>query len=210
MISAYTRGLELGGAKKPAAHLQVLAGFLRDFRNRTMAELVECGGDTLQECEAELAPFADDPTVADVIPHLESLADVLEAGRAPAAQRTDLRLLIDLLRGGDGSEVDSRYLSSMLNALRQALMPQRPDREIKEFIDRLRAETGSDRFERVFSELANSRLTKEHVVEVARAVYGGIPKKTSRKAALGFIRKPHDAFIRAKRGIDATRGRSAA
>ena len=89
-------------------------------------------------------------------------------------------------------------------------MTQKPEKEIREFIHRLKAETGSDRFDQVLSELANSNLRREHVIEVARAVYGGIPKKTSRKAALGFIRKPHDAYMNAKRGIDATRGRSAA
>jgi hypothetical protein len=210
MISAYAHGLELAGAATPAAHLQTLAELLREFPNRTMADLVECDPNTLPECEAASGSFGDGPTVVEVIPHLEALEHILESGRARAAQTADLGLLIDLLRRGNSGEYDSRYLSPMLNVLRQALAPRKSDKQIGEFIDRLRAETGSERFEKVLSELANSRLTKQDIIEVATAVYGRIPKKTSRKAALNFIRKPHDAYMSAKRGIDATGGRSAA
>jgi len=210
MISAYARGLELAGAAKPSAHLHSLAKLLGEFPGRTMADLLECDRYIPQEREAPRPPFIDEPTVVDVIPHLEALERILKAGRARAAQTTDLGLLIDLLRRGNGSEIDSRYLSPMLNALRQALAPQKPAKLIREFIDRLRAETGTDQFEKVLSELANSELTKEDLVEVASAVYGRIPKRTSRKAALNYIRKPHDAYMSAKRGIDATGGRSAA
>ena len=61
-----------------------------------------------------------------------------------------------------------------------------------------------------FAEFANSSLKREHVVAVAMSVYGGIKKAISRKGALDYIRKPHDAYMSAKRGIDATGGRSAA
>jgi hypothetical protein len=172
-----------------------------------MADLVTCGRRVPQ---VPLAQLQEGPTVADVTPHLQALELILKAGRASDTKVKDLGLLIGLLHGGNGSEIDSRYLLPMLNALRQILLPKKPETEIREFINRLKAEIGSDRFDQVLSELANSGLKKEHLIEVARGVYGSIPKSTSRKAALGYIRRPHDAFMSAKRGIDATGGRSAA
>jgi hypothetical protein len=171
----------------------------------------------LGECKIEprpmrtVAPSIDEDDAREVISHLEALGLVQEASKAPKALTRDLELLVDLLRSGDGGNDDSRYLLPMLNALRQALMPKpKPERGVREFIERLKAETGSDRFDQTLSELANSGLRKEDLVEIARAVYGGIPKRTSRKAALAFIRKPHDAYMSARRGIEATGGRSAA
>jgi hypothetical protein len=64
--------------------------------------------------------------------------------------------------------------------------------------------------ERTLGELRDSKLKREVVVQIALAVYGGIPKKTSRKDALDSIRKPHDARVNARRGIEAQGGRSAA
>ena len=98
----------------------------------------------------------------------------------------------------------------MLEALRRALKPEPPAELIKAFIERLKRDIRTPAFEQTIAELAGSRLKREQVVEIARAVYGGIPKNTSRKAALKFIRKPHDAYMSAKRGIDAMGGRSAA
>jgi hypothetical protein len=69
---------------------------------------------------------------------------------------------------------------------------------------------GTEAFEQALSELVASKLKRDDVVEVARKVYGNIPKNTSRKAAIRYIRKPHDARLSAKRGIDAMGGRSAA
>ena len=68
----------------------------------------------------------------------------------------------------------------------------------------------ADKPYKTFAEFANSSLKREHVVAVAMSVYGGIKKAISRKGALDYIRKPHDAYMSAKRGIDATGGRSAA
>ena len=90
------------------------------------------------------------------------------------------------------------------------MAPNKSDPAIRTYIDRLKSGTGTDTFEEALAELASSSLKREHIVEIARAVYGGIPKNTSRKAALKFIRKPHDAYMSAKRGIDAMGGRSAA
>lgn len=98
----------------------------------------------------------------------------------------------------------------MLEAFRRALKREPAGDRVKAFIERLNSEMRTPAFENTLTELATSKLKREQVVEIARAVYGGIPKNTSRKAALKFIRKPHDTYMSAKRGIEATGGRSAA
>ena len=88
-----------------------------------------------------------------------------------------------------------------------ALAPLSPPRAVDE--DRLQHEACTASFERTFAELADSPLRPADVVEIANAVYGKIKKNSSREAALAYIRRPHDACMNAKRGIDATGGRSA-
>ncbi len=90
------------------------------------------------------------------------------------------------------------------------MRPNPIDHQISTFIQRLNRDTGTDSFEQTLAELADSPLQREHVVAVAKSVYGGIRNSTSRKAALEFVRKPHDARMSARRGIEATGGRSAA
>jgi hypothetical protein len=214
VISAFADSLKVAGAAEPARHLQALARLLREFPEQTMAELLARWRLKQHQPKTEQA-HKGALLIKDVVPHLEALKQVLDAGRATPPLVSDLALLIDLLRASHERGGDSRYLSPMLSALRQAFMPNKvepakPEKEIREFIGRLRAETGSDKFDQVLSELANSKLKREHIVEVARAVYGGLPKKVSRRAALTYIRKPHDAYMSAKRGIEATGGRSAA
>lgn len=143
------------------------------------------------------------PLWTQVVPLLEDLRDELIERRA-AAQASGVGLLIELLRS------DSGYLVAMLDRLRRVLTSAGSPRGIAEFVERLTSEIGTEAFEQTLSELTASRLKREDVVEIARAVYGGIPKGTSRKVAIGFIRKPHDARVSAKRGIDAMGGRSAA
>jgi hypothetical protein len=210
VISAYVDGLKLADAVNSAAYLQSIAGLLKEFPDRTMADLVKCYRRAQQQYRADSQHRTDGPTVVDVLPHLEAVVRILKAGRSPTGQIRDLGLLIDLLRSSNASNSDSRYLSSMLKMLRQVLSPRTPEKVVREFVDRLKAAKGSDQFEQVLSELANSDLKKEHLIEVARAVYGGVPRSLSRKAALAYIRKPHDAYLSAKRGIEATGGRSAA
>jgi hypothetical protein len=131
---------------------------------------------------------------------LEELLRTVQA----VAVADNLGLLIKLL------DADSGYLSGMLDFLRRALSSPPMSDEVSRFVERLRAEVGSSAFEETLAELASSTLKRESVVEIARAVYGGIPKSTSRKAALQLIRRPHDAYVSTKRGIDAMGGRSAA
>jgi hypothetical protein len=137
------------------------------------------------------------------------LERVLRAGCAEAVA-DDLTSLLKLIGQHWCESPKSTSVLSMLNALRRVLRPEPSGALTKTFIERLGKDTRTPAFEQTFEELAGSKLKREQVVEIARAVYGGIPKNTSRKAALKFIRKPHDAYMSAKRGIDAMGGRSAA
>lgn len=201
-IAAYALGLQGAEAGNPATSLRRLADFLGDFRTCSMSELI-ARASKIPAPSTRAGGQVPDMMSADVIALLEKLGTTLKH-REAISHASDLELLIKLLRR------DSGYFLPMLETLRRALMPIPPEKEIREFIERLRAETGSDAFEDTLSKLAASRLKREHVVEIARAVYGGIPKNTSRKAAISYIRKPHDARTSAKRGIDAMGGRSAA
>lgn len=84
------------------------------------------------------------------------------------------------------------------------------DQQIARFVERLKADARTPNFESTYAMLVASGLKAEHMVEIARELYGPLKKGTSRKVALEYIRKSHDAFMSAKRGIDATGGRSAA
>jgi len=137
---------------------------------------------------------------------LDHLVKILSTGGAKAEATKDLASLSKLLRGFAESET----LSAVLDKLRDAMKLEPVEQQIVRFIERLKRETGTASFDRTFAELTASPLKREHVVAVALSVYGGIKKSTSRKGALGYIRKPHDAYMSAKRGIDATGGRSAA
>jgi hypothetical protein len=205
-VSAYAGALETAGGRTPAAALRLLVAFLEEFGALSMSALVE----RVSNGSFQTGPsHSDGFTVDDVRPHLRALRDVLRAAKTNGAA-ADLDLL---LRVVDRLWPESRRddsLSSMLDALRRALKPDPPNEQVKAFIERLNKDMRSPEFEDTLAELGASKLKREHVVEIARAVYGGIPKSTSRKAALKFIRKPHDAYMSAKRGIEATGGRSAA
>jgi hypothetical protein len=207
IVSAYANGLDTAGAAKSAAALRALAVLLSDFGFLTTLDFAE-------RAPRELAPSAKpcrsgDATLPEVLRQLEALEHVLREGGAEAAADDMASLLKQLDRLWRESH-ETISLASMLDALRRALRPEPPDVSIKAFVERLNKDMRTPAFEQTFDELEASRLKREHVVEIARAVYGGIPKNTSRKAALRFIRKPHDAYMSAKRGIEATGGRSAA
>jgi hypothetical protein len=199
-IGAYADGLERAGASTPVKALRMVAGFLREFSDRSMSELAQCKPKMRR---GSASGDQDEVLIGDTTPHLKALEKVARTTNGDA-HASDLRLLIKLL--GD----DSRYLAPMLDALRRAFRREEAVGDAATFIDRLNKDMGTEAFEQTLSELGNSRLSREQVVRVALAVYGGIPKSTSRKAALKFIRKPHDARVSARRGIDAMGGRSAA
>lgn len=198
-IERYADGLRLAGATDAAQSLSLLTQFLSDHRSVDIERLL----DFPPRRSGEAGPSATGPTTSSVLPHLRALEELLRAAHAVAIA-DNLGLLIKLL------EADSGYLLGMLDFLRRALSPPPVSDEVARFVERLRAEVGSGAFEETLAELASSALKRESIVEIARAVYGGIPKSTSRKAALQMIRRPHDAYVSAKRGIDAMGGRSAA
>lgn len=199
-VQAYADGLEAAGAKGPTAWLRKLAAVLCLFENNTVSDLVRRALESSHS--SFLPPNKGNPRSAEILPHLRALERVLKASDAPLA--ADLALLIEFV------ERDSGYLEPMLDALRKAFSTTRPDARVGDFVARLKSQIGSDAFEQTLAELEASALRREQMVDIARSVYGGIPKSTSRKTALKFIRKPHDAYMSAKRGIDATGGRSAA
>ena len=204
-IDAYADGLQAARADTAADGVRALASFLGEFSGAQMGTLLERG--------AKVAPRPTvtprkngHSTAADVAAHLDVLAKVLASGGAKAEYKKDLANLGKLLRGFAESET----LLAVLDKLRDAMKPEPVEQQIVGFIERLKADTCTPAFERTLAELAASPLKREHVVAVAMSVYGGIKKSTSRKGALDYIRKPHDAYVSTKRGIDATGGRSAA
>ncbi len=204
-ITAYANGLGAAEAHSAAADLRFVASFLDEFHDEQMSILVKRGSKV--GIQGTTAPYITGTSPSTVIAsHIDLLGKILVAGGANAEATKDLVSFSKLLRGFDESET----LSAVLDKLRDAMKPEPVEQQISAFIERLKKARGTASFDQTFAELAASPLLREHVVAVALSVYGGIKMSTSRKAALGFIRKPHDAQMSAKRGIEATAGRSAA
>jgi hypothetical protein len=201
IVRAYVQALKAGGACPFVPALEALANFLNGQTKMTMEHLRNRIRDAPLNVARTSADGPDSCKASAV--QLKALNSVLVAGRARNAQIADIELLIELL------QTDSVYDLDMLDFLKQLARPLQEPR-IEHFIERLNSQIGGDAFESTFEELSSSDLKREAVVEIAVGVYGGVPKKTSRKAALSFIRKPHDARMSAKRGISAMGGRSAA
>lgn len=201
-IHAYVEALKTGGAYASVPPLESLASFFIEQKRMTMEEFREKMRDLPKDVVH--APTNGPHSCKASAVQLRALGAVLVAGRARPTQIADIELLIELL------EADSVYNSNMLDLLKQLVQPVNAEARIEGFVERLKSQIGSDAFEKTYEELSSSDLKREAVVEIAIGVYGGIPKKTSRKAALGFVRKPHDARMSAKRGINAMGGRSAA
>ena len=194
LIAAYAEGLNLGGGRTAAACLREFGEFLREFGSSSIAELSKCKPRVAQMPNPTATAEDDNTTrVSDVTTHLRALESILRAAEA-RGRADEIRLLIKSL--GD----DSAYLSDMLNALRRALSRGATNAGVEDFVERLERDMGTDAFEQALGELKASPLRREQVVQIALRVYGGIPKSTSRKAALDFIRKPHDAQVNARRG----------
>lgn len=202
-VSAYADGLELAGAPELAAQLRTLGAFLREFGNVTVADLAAQIA-KLSGCATSLVSKSEDEArFNQLTAHLSALRSILAVSGA-TKMANQIQLLAQVATS------DSVYLSDMLNALRRALSAPAGNARAADYIERLKAEIGTEAFEHTLQEIDASPLKREQVVEIACGVYGGIPKRTSRKAAIEFIRKPHDARVSARRGVDALGGRSAA
>jgi len=205
VIDAYADGLQAAQADKASLSLRTIAAFLGEFSDEQMSTLVRRGSKVGTNAAAQ-ACAPENSVCLNAAAHVESLAKILASGGAKAERIKDVISLSTLLRVLN----DSETLSAAVQRLRDAMKPEPIEQRINHFIRRLKEETGTGSFDNTFAELVASSLKREHVVAVAMSVYGGIKKSTSRKAALNYIRKPHDAYMSAKRGIDATGGRSAA
>jgi hypothetical protein len=205
-IDAYADGLQSADADSAAVGLRTVASFLGEFSDVQMSRLIERGSKADLRSTATACARGGSPNTAQVALHLDLLAKILASGGAKAESTKDLASLRNLLR----RFAESETVSAVLDKLRDAMRPEPVEQQIAQFIERLKKRTGTASFDSTLAELAASPLKREHVVAVAMSVYGGIKKSTSRKGALDYIRKPHDAYVSAKRGIDATGGRSAA
>lgn len=208
-IGAYADALKAANADYAARGLAVLASFLDEFASKEIIYLVQRAAKAERidgALTGEASDNSDLPAPAEVACYLDSLVVILASAMPRGDCAKDVTALAKVLRRLGESET----LSATLDKLRDAMKPEPVDKQIAGFIERLKKDTGTPSFDRTFDELATSPLKREHVVSVAASVYGRISKSTSRKAALEFIRRPHDAYVSAKRGIDASGGRSAA
>jgi hypothetical protein len=205
-VCAFAEALEAANAPPAAAALATLASFLDRFADKQMSALAQCKSKISHSSAVATSVNVDLPTVAEVALHLDCLAKVVASTGTNAALKKDLAVLSSLLR----LTGESATLATALEKLRSAMEPQPVEEQIAGFIERLKKEMGTPTFENTFAELAASPLNREQVLTIAMSVYGGIKRSTSRRGALEYIRKSHDAHMSAKRGIEATGGRSAA
>ena len=206
IIDAYAEGIAAADARPFAEALRTIVAFLAEFSSEPMSVLVERGSQDHTTCGAAQPTASATCSAAQTAAQLNHLACILAAGSAKADHIKDVMALSNVLHQFGESET----LSAAINRLRDAMKPEPRHEQVDSFIQLLKRETGSSAFETTFARLAQSTLKREDVVNIAKSVYGGIKSNTSRKGALDYIRKPHDAYNSAKKGIDATGGRSAA
>ena len=202
IVRAQARALAL--FDQPAGgSLDRLADFLKTFGSRQMSEVAQALArpSRTQDTNKRSEPDVSCTVVAE---HLYAVSVVLAAANARATKIADLKLLAKLI----GTE--SCDLSSALVKLRVAMTPPQAEQIVEEFIKQLKTDARTERFEQTWADLKASGLKVAHMLSIARQVYGPVPASTSRDKALKFIRRPHDAYMSTKRGIDAMGGRSAA
>jgi hypothetical protein len=201
-LDAYADGLAAANAGSTAESLRAIAGVLGEFSDKQMSFLVQRSSTLgLRKVDGSAASRC-----GEVAEHVDLLAKILTIGGAKAEATKDLTSLGRMLRAFPESET----LPSALKKLRNVMNSEQPEQQIDEYVKLLKKQMGTAEFDETFGQLAASQLKREHVVAVATSVYGTISKGTSRKDALKYIRKPHDAYMSARRGINATGGRSAA
>lgn len=142
-------------------------------------------------------------SITDVASDLQHIYALLRSAGMNSGVVNDIALLTEVLQ-----RAESDYLEPMLENFKAYLRP--PAFNAEAFIERLRADQKTPRFEATFAELAQSNATVQHLQDIALRLSGAKKKPTTKKAALASIRRPHDAYMNAKHGIDASGGRSAA
>jgi hypothetical protein len=204
ILDSYASGLRQANAHSVATGLEALSSLLGEFGDVPMATFVARG--TASITAIAIPNAGNRAELSQLAEQVELLGELLGSAGAKLDHMKDLRDLAVLLRRHGESE----NLTSVLEKLRLAMQPEPIELKISSYIERLRRETGTSAFERTLAELTKSPLKREHVLAIAKSVYGGIKSNTSRIKALAYIRKPHDAYLSTKRGIDANGGRSAA
>lgn len=199
VVEAYASTLQAAGSQRFQRELLAVASFLKDIAGRELP---------IPRKANKKAPKKPNLTgeVAELSSLLQGLAKQLDEWGAEKPLTNRLSSLAKVFAQAPESET----LASALDKLRAEMSPDYLDHQIASFIGRLTSSIGTDVFETVFAELEASALKPEHVAKIAKAVYGSANSSISRKKALELIRKPHDARLSARRGIEASGGRSAA
>jgi hypothetical protein len=200
VLAAYATELNWLGATAQAGWLAELTNCLDAVREKPMARLIE-------KCRSPIAAAGSTsskkmlPTGADVAKVIAGVATVLRQAKENRYSK-DLLLLAQLI------DSESVYLETILQILKQTMMPATSD--LDTIASKLKAAVGTDQFESLYAELAASTVDKAGLAYIARAVYGDKPKGASKAAALQTIRKLHEVSIRTRRNLEAQGGRSAA
>ncbi len=205
-LATFAAGLKLAGASSASSILNNVANTLCRDDWDTISKLGKLG--LIVE---ELRPDQDHWDTSEnklAVDQLSNVVQMLRMANGDVELINSLDSLKLLLQRFSDSpklaETFSRlrdFMTGSTEALYAAL--------VSDFSSRLKRDMYTSAFEQTISELLNSKLKKEHVVEIAQIVVGGTKSK-SRPKALEAIRKPHDAYLNTKRGIDASGGRSAA
>ena len=205
VFETYSASLGLARSEKAAAALSKLAGFFRTFGKKLeMREFAQAHARSKLRLVVFQEENKDELRAADVVPYINALLRILKSASVKKGYIDDLELLIETFSN------ESDYLSLMLQKIHDVLFPP-PGTQgdispaVGEFIARLKSEQGTEAFMVTWKRLATSNLKVEQVVQVARAVYGGIPARTTRTAALAKIRSINDARTSA-RGDRAIQG----
>ncbi|MGO9474732.1 MAG: hypothetical protein ACLPWS_15240 [Rhodomicrobium sp.] len=205
IIGSYLEGFIVAGADRIAGGLRALTLLLDQFADEQMSTFLDRAQKSANEIAKGSIIHSQLCSAGEVSKQLEILLAILGAAKIQPNNKNDLKALVTFLH----SFSESEKIAPVLDKLGEAMKPKPIEQQIAEFTERLEKETGTPVFEQTLAELSASALKREHVVEIAQSVYGQVRKNTSRKAALDFIKKPHNAYITAKRGIEATGGRSA-
>lgn len=175
------------------------------WSNKTMANYLKQAKLGLAVAKASAQSSEKDNSLTRLIGQLKAMFE-FTAPLLKKTAATDLAGYIDLFE----SYSDSGSLKEFLQQLDEALGMTQTE-IIQNLSENLNKATGDEiAFEMVYDQLMNADLKKDDILKICRKVYGDVPTSTSRTRALELIRKPHDARIHTRRGINAMQGHSAA
>lgn len=209
-LDAYAAVLKSAGALPAANAIGDCAAFLALHKSKNVSDIIAKGG-----AVASCAAAADSSpqlllSTRQTAKLLEDLSNLMKAmGPASAKAAADRNSIIDfakLLRLAPESELTS----ATLEKLRVAMIPASTEPQVASYIERLKRTARTPDFRTTIDEIGRSKLSKQDVLAIAREIFGDLPNSTPRSTALKKMYQLDDAYQSAKRGIDATGGRSAA